>query len=276
MQILQLAEDESWDKLLELDELTRELKAERVLVGFTSLVPSFPPTFKRYRGKGIKGYYHTRRTSTKATSVDRRYSLSVGTGKEHPVRSLIVHGMGQSVRRVLNRRSVPHIGLRNRSVHDKPLANQDGNSAEESLQEPSEEGKRTSTEMQSNHGKQADSSCEPSSVHSEHQALSISKDSNDASAFDTNDYSGRVLNWEFYCNSVICSDDDERDGKWDPRQDLVKESSLLSVESEIADHFAFIRLPSYTDRILYKSLPRFADETHIKVLYFESVEEMLT
>ena len=75
---------------------------------------------------------------------------------------------------------------------------------------------------------------------------------------------------------MICSDDDERDGKWDPRQDLVKESSSLSLEFDIADHFAFKRLPSYTDRILYKSLPRFADETHIKVLYFESVEEMLT
>lgn len=76
--------------------------------------------------------------------------------------------------------------------------------------------------------------------------------------------------------NLVDADDEDRDGKWDPRQDLVKESSLLSVESEIADHFAFIRLPSYTDRILYKSLPRFANEENIKVLYFESVEEMLT
>jgi hypothetical protein len=33
------------------------MRAQRVLVGFEALEPSFPPTFKRYRGKGLKAYY---------------------------------------------------------------------------------------------------------------------------------------------------------------------------------------------------------------------------
>jgi len=40
--------------MLELDELTRERKAQRVLVGYTSYPPAFPPTFKRVRGKAIE------------------------------------------------------------------------------------------------------------------------------------------------------------------------------------------------------------------------------
>mmetsp|Transcript_23470 Transcript_23470/g.34446 ORF Transcript_23470/g.34446 Transcript_23470/m.34446 type:complete len:481 (+) Transcript_23470:109-1551(+) len=45
---------EKWDEMLELDELTRERKAQRVLVGYTSYPPAFPPTFKRVRGKAIE------------------------------------------------------------------------------------------------------------------------------------------------------------------------------------------------------------------------------
>jgi hypothetical protein len=34
------------EELLELDELTREILAGRVLCGFKALTPNFPPTFK--------------------------------------------------------------------------------------------------------------------------------------------------------------------------------------------------------------------------------------
>jgi hypothetical protein len=57
---------------------------------------------------------------------------------------------------------------------------------------------------------------------------------------------------------------------------LLKDNSLrsqLSIETELADQYAWKRLPSYTDRILYTSLPGFK-ENHVTLLYFESVEEI--
>ena len=49
-----MVENEQWSQLLALDELNRENKAGRALYGFRALQPSFPPTFKRNRGIGIK------------------------------------------------------------------------------------------------------------------------------------------------------------------------------------------------------------------------------
>lgn len=218
MQILQLAEDESWDKLLELDELSRELKAERVLVGFTSLRPTFPPTFKRYRGKGIKAYYHSRRASARSPGINRRYSSQLGGGKEPNVRSLMVHGMGQSMRRVLHSTSIPHIGLRSRinnnnkdvdgvkassqAVHQEvslhhhqPPATHHGSGNEEDerftdIVKREEPSHHNDPEMLGHHKQPLEDSCGASSVQSEQPVLSVSKESNDASAFDTHEYSG--------------------------------------------------------------------------------------
>lgn len=39
--------------LLEMDEFIREIAAGRILSGFNSLVPSFPPTFKRKRHQSL-------------------------------------------------------------------------------------------------------------------------------------------------------------------------------------------------------------------------------
>eukprot|EP00602_Paraphysomonas_sp_CaronLab_P009117 CAMPEP_0185026172 /NCGR_PEP_ID=MMETSP1103-20130426/10132_1 /TAXON_ID=36769 /ORGANISM="Paraphysomonas bandaiensis, Strain Caron Lab Isolate" /LENGTH=602 /DNA_ID=CAMNT_0027559665 /DNA_START=90 /DNA_END=1898 /DNA_ORIENTATION=- len=52
-QIYGMITEENWDALIDLDELTRELKDERVLVGYTAYKPEFPPTFKRIRCKAI-------------------------------------------------------------------------------------------------------------------------------------------------------------------------------------------------------------------------------
>ena len=52
--ILQLIASEKWSELLYFDELERELAAERLLPGFKSAVPTFPPTFKRVRNLGIE------------------------------------------------------------------------------------------------------------------------------------------------------------------------------------------------------------------------------
>ena len=209
---MQLAEDENWDKLMELDELTRELKAGRVLVGFTSLAPSFPPTFKRYRGKGIKAYYHCRRHPLRPASVsaglNRRYSLQLGGGKEPPVRSLIVHGMGQSMRRVLHSTSIPHINLR----RSRPSALANESDAKEALSLSSNpEPEQSLTPSTLHEGDKhldeerypdvvrrecdieimLDDACGASSAQSEQPILSISKESNEASAVDTHDYSGK-------------------------------------------------------------------------------------
>ena len=52
--ILQLIATEKWSELLYYDELERELAANRLLPGFKSAVPAFPPTFKRVRNLGIE------------------------------------------------------------------------------------------------------------------------------------------------------------------------------------------------------------------------------
>jgi hypothetical protein len=44
-----------WQKLLEYDELNRELAAGRVLSSFKALQPNFPPTFKRLRDIALTG-----------------------------------------------------------------------------------------------------------------------------------------------------------------------------------------------------------------------------
>lgn len=46
---------EKWPELLALDELGREMRAKRVLCGYTALTPEFPPTFKRIRDIGEAG-----------------------------------------------------------------------------------------------------------------------------------------------------------------------------------------------------------------------------
>jgi hypothetical protein len=42
-----------WDKLLDKDELVRELKDGRIMNGYTSLTPQFAPTFKRNAGTSL-------------------------------------------------------------------------------------------------------------------------------------------------------------------------------------------------------------------------------
>lgn len=49
-EFLNLIKEEKWNKLLEYDELLREVSKGRLLPGFTPCPVSFPPTFKRYRG----------------------------------------------------------------------------------------------------------------------------------------------------------------------------------------------------------------------------------
>ena len=46
------------------------------------------------------------------------------------------------------------------------------------------------------------------------------------------------------------------------------------MRSQLKSHYSLARLPSYTDRVLYKSLPRFRD--HIRPVYFDSCEDVLT
>ena len=53
-EVLTLVEQQKWDKLLAADGLTRAMQAKEVLVGWTSAVPAFPPTFKVEREDGIK------------------------------------------------------------------------------------------------------------------------------------------------------------------------------------------------------------------------------
>lgn len=50
-QLLSHIVNEEWEAILEKDELNREVRKGRLLPGFTALQPSFPPTFKRVRGK---------------------------------------------------------------------------------------------------------------------------------------------------------------------------------------------------------------------------------
>jgi hypothetical protein len=100
--------DENWPALLARDELNRELEAGRVLKGYRSLKPSFPPTFKvrsclflppllrapphstsvkRIRGRNIAMVYETRPgETTKSLSSpsspeevveDKKYNLTV-------------------------------------------------------------------------------------------------------------------------------------------------------------------------------------------------------
>ena len=43
-----------WARLMQMDELNREITDNRCLKGFTALTPDFPPTFKRLRNIGIE------------------------------------------------------------------------------------------------------------------------------------------------------------------------------------------------------------------------------
>jgi len=54
LRIFNLINSESWDELLEFDELTREMRNNRVFCGFTAAKPTFPPTFKRTKKNFIK------------------------------------------------------------------------------------------------------------------------------------------------------------------------------------------------------------------------------
>ncbi|CAM9879346.1 unnamed protein product, partial [Phaeothamnion confervicola] len=57
--VLRLIKHGDWEALLRGDELTKELLAQRLLVGFTAAVPAFPPTFKIMRG--CPGEYNEKR-----------------------------------------------------------------------------------------------------------------------------------------------------------------------------------------------------------------------
>ena len=49
VKLYHIIETEDWERMLAMDELNREIKAGRILKGFTALQPDFPPTFKRKR-----------------------------------------------------------------------------------------------------------------------------------------------------------------------------------------------------------------------------------
>lgn len=66
------------------------------------------------------------------------------------------------------------------------------------------------------------------------------------------------------------SEDEESEG-------LLSSSSIrTSTDADIIGNYSLNRLPSYTDRILYKSLPGFSSADHIQVLFFESCESVTT
>ena len=69
--IYHMIENEDWVGLLALDELNRELKAGRIMKGFSALQPSWPPTFKRKRQTTIakKNISQTMVTSKKEYEV---------------------------------------------------------------------------------------------------------------------------------------------------------------------------------------------------------------
>jgi hypothetical protein len=52
-QVYQAIAEGRWSELAQYDELCSEVNAGRVLPGFTSPIPAFPPTFKRVRGAGL-------------------------------------------------------------------------------------------------------------------------------------------------------------------------------------------------------------------------------
>lgn len=47
--VFDMIQHEQWSRLLDLDELTRELASGRIFSGFVAAAPAFPPTFKRTR-----------------------------------------------------------------------------------------------------------------------------------------------------------------------------------------------------------------------------------
>jgi hypothetical protein len=70
-----------WQQLLQYDELTRELRAGRVLCGFTALTPAFAPTFKRVRDASLA---HTDLTGLASESSDGEAGASYYSPKRMP------------------------------------------------------------------------------------------------------------------------------------------------------------------------------------------------
>ncbi len=58
--VLSLVKEERWTDIQKGDELAKELKDEKLLVGFNNVEPSFPPTFKMKRG--TIGKYDSKRS----------------------------------------------------------------------------------------------------------------------------------------------------------------------------------------------------------------------
>jgi hypothetical protein len=172
MKVLDLIQNERWDQLQLLDELTREMAAGRALDTFTALPTNFPPTFKRYRVKGYRKYI-----------------------------------------RMTQKR------------------------------------------------------------HSGEEGLTLAQSSTNEDSKDPANDNSLVIK----VSDLSVDDDDEDD---DPNISISRMPVVIPEElSALSSHssqYNLQRMPSYTDRILFKSLPRFSSEDFIKPLCFESCEAVTT
>lgn len=78
--IYKMIENMEWNRLLDLDELNREIAAGRIFKGFSPLRPSFPPTFKRRRNMALIDANGTEPNST--TTVQSNNRLTDGLANQ--------------------------------------------------------------------------------------------------------------------------------------------------------------------------------------------------
>jgi hypothetical protein len=243
-EVLQMVVKEQWEDLLKLDELEREMTAGRVLDGFTALTPKFPPTYKRLVGKGIKKYF-----SSGADAVD---PVKNATTEVHPLTNFRYRVLTTGVRKIRrqktrNPRFVVNIS-RAGSVLAKSLQNGPV------LKFGTTKTQTTRMNFLKAQGRPANAPLRAAEMASSNE--SVSADQASESVMSSEDGA-----------APIHSEFDDINLTRAMSSNGISGATTLYVPD---------RMPSYTDRIAYKSQPRFAGSDHIKPLFFESCEAVAT
>ena len=190
------------------------MAAGRVLDGFTALVPSFPPTFKRTRGARIA----LENRDNKVCEWDHWYRKDIQASSIH------IQGTREGSRR---QPSVSVVSSSKGEIGDNI----------ERLPSPS------------------------SSV--------LFEDSISLASLSEN-----TVSYVFDKDTKSVDDDKEEDDDEVLFRPIMRLHSLSKCSQESPQHYSYLRIPSYTDRIVYKSLPHF--KKNLQPLYFQSCERMIT
>lgn len=234
--ILESIVEQKWDELLALDELIREMGGGRVCVGFKALEPEFAPTFKRIRRRGLLPPPVV--VQELHSKTERKLSVDASVCSESGAANFNADTSRSNLSRDFEAEYAQLAAQPDIGLMKTELKsswlNQTNNTSG-AIVKKTVGFTDVVLDQQTGNG-QADSRCEFESTKLFLILLVI----------------------------IISIANSREDG-------IV---SLMNGVENISDFYNTVRLPSYTDRVLYRSLPMF--ETHLKVDSFTSVEAALS